>query len=396
MPDFWLDYFQRIKADGGLPERRRLRGLLPTRNSLSTTSAPDMGDRDAFGELFAGCREAGHDGDRPHRPARHPRRMPSLPTPNGRRWISNGNPRQHWARPGPVGDLRPGPVQFRVHDRCPPRDHALYHVDGIFSNRWAGHRHVLLRALPHALSSMHWLRSARLTIDPSDPACRAYIAWRQERLFELWRLWEQRSARSTPMRASSPIPGGGALSDLDMKRIGQLADYPLRRPAGAQRAWNRPGPTARTARNTAPPWGASPSAASSAWALRRPYRWKDSVQSGAEIRMWVADGIANGLRPWFTKFCGMLYDPRWLKAVEEIYTATTPAGSLTCATRPRWRGSAMVYSQQTRLLLRRQAGRREGGRPHLGCVPGPDRGAHPLRDGARSAAGRRITCAFKT
>ena len=38
--------------------------------------------------------------------------------------------------------------------------------------------------------------------------------------------------------------------------------------------------------------------------LEEPYRWKDSVQSGAEIRLWVLDGIANGLRPWFTKFSG--------------------------------------------------------------------------------------------
>ena len=42
--------------------------------------------------------------------------------------------------------------------------------------------------------------------------------------------------------------------------------------------------------------------ASSAWASRRRYRWKDSVQSEAEIRIWFADGVANGLRPWFTKF----------------------------------------------------------------------------------------------
>jgi hypothetical protein len=33
----------------------------------------------------------------------------------------------------------------------------------------------------------------------------------------------------------------------------------------------------------------------------------------------VADGIANGLRPWFTKFSGTLHDRRWLKVVEEIY-----------------------------------------------------------------------------
>jgi hypothetical protein len=70
------------------------------------------------------------------------------------------------------------------------------------------------------------------------------------------------------------------------------------------------------------------------------------VQNGAEIRMWVADGIANGLRPWFTKFSGTLYDRRWLKPVEDLYNwhyrnerylrnESTPARV------------AMVYSQQS-------------------------------------------------
>jgi hypothetical protein len=49
------------------------------------------------------------------------------------------------------------------------------------------------------------------------------------------------------------------------------------------------------------------------------YRWKDSVQSPAEIRLWAIDGIANGLRPWFTKFAGTIRDPRWLKVVEDLY-----------------------------------------------------------------------------
>ena len=49
------------------------------------------------------------------------------------------------------------------------------------------------------------------------------------------------------------------------------------------------------------------------------YRWKDSVQSEAEIRVWVAEGTANGMRPWFTKFSGVLYDRRWLDTVDQIY-----------------------------------------------------------------------------
>ena len=49
------------------------------------------------------------------------------------------------------------------------------------------------------------------------------------------------------------------------------------------------------------------------------YRWKDSVQSEAEVRIWFADGVANGLRPWFTKFSGVLHDRRWLGVVEDLY-----------------------------------------------------------------------------
>ena len=72
--------------------------------------------------------------------------------------------------------------------------------------------------------------------------------------------------------------------------------------------------------------------ASSASGVEEPYRWKDSVQSEAEIRLWVADGVANGLRPWFTKFAGVLHDPRWLKPVEELYRWYARLARSICAT----------------------------------------------------------------
>ncbi len=37
------------------------------------------------------------------------------------------------------------------------------------------------------------------------------------------------------------------------------------------------------------------------------YRSKDSVQSADEIRLWVADLIANGMRPWYTEFAATLH-----------------------------------------------------------------------------------------
>src|SRR5208282_1725295 len=53
--------------------------------------------------------------------------------------------------------------------------------------------------------------------------------------------------------------------------------------------------------------------------LEEAYRWKDSVQTDAEIRIWALDSIANGTVPWFAKFSGALHDPRWLDVVADIY-----------------------------------------------------------------------------
>src|SRR5690606_33372472 len=76
------------------------------------------------------------------------------------------------------------------------------------------------------------------------------------------------------------------------------------------------------------------------------YRWKDSVQHPDEIRLFVADGVANGLRPWFTKFSGMIYDPRWLQPVIDLYTRYAQWEPYLRNERPLAR-VAMLYSQQT-------------------------------------------------
>jgi hypothetical protein len=90
--------------------------------------------------------------------------------------------------------------------------------------------------------------------------------------------------------------------------------------------------------------------------LEEPYRWKDSVQSPAEIRLWAIDGIANGLRPWYTKFAGSVNDPRWLKPVERLYDW--------CAANERYLRNerslarvGLVYSQQSAWFAGREPSR---------------------------------------
>jgi hypothetical protein len=76
------------------------------------------------------------------------------------------------------------------------------------------------------------------------------------------------------------------------------------------------------------------------------HRWKDSVQSPDEIRLWVADLVANGMRPWYSKFAGALHDRRWLAPVEEIFGWCHAAEPYLRNERPLAR-VGLVYSQQS-------------------------------------------------
>ena len=53
--------------------------------------------------------------------------------------------------------------------------------------------------------------------------------------------------------------------------------------------------------------------------IEEEFRWKDSVQNDAEIRIWVAEGTANGMKPCFVKFGADIFDKRWMNAVEKMY-----------------------------------------------------------------------------
>ena len=100
---------------------------------------------------------------------------------------------------------------------------------------------------------------------------------------------------------------GGELASI------QFADFQARR--GNTPAWVN----GRTAKEFRSVMGRRPVGGIFSVGLEEAYRWKDSVQSEPEIRQWVAEGTANGMRPWFTKFSGVLYDRRWLPVVERIY-----------------------------------------------------------------------------
>src|SRR5437764_11057127 len=135
-PGFWLDYFRRTHSDAACLAAGGCVAFYPTKIPLHYRSKW-LGNRDAFGELVAGCRKqnmvviARTD---PH--AVHQDVYDAHPD-----WIAveaDGKKRRHWAMPELWVTCALGPYNFEFMTDVTIEIMREYKVDGIFSNRWAG------------------------------------------------------------------------------------------------------------------------------------------------------------------------------------------------------------------------------------------------------------------
>jgi hypothetical protein len=344
---FWLGYFKRVHAEAALLDAGGCVAFYPTRIPLHYRSKW-LGDGDAFGDIAAGCRALGMNVvARTDAHACHQDMVDAHPD-----WIAvdaEGNKRRHLSDPDFWITCALGPYNFEFMTAVHQEIVSLYRPDGIFTNRWSGsgmcyceHCRENFRAfsgldLPRPLDSR--------TFDPQDPARRAYLAWHQQRLFAVWRLWNAKIQEINPVASFIPNTGGGALSELDMKAVGELAptliaDRQAR--SGAMAPWMA-GKSAKEFRST---MGNKAVPAITSVGLEDKYRWKDSVQSGDEIKLWMADGMAQGFRPAFTKFNAKPFDRRWFPVVEEVFNWHYANAEYFRNLRSLAR-VGMVYSQQT-------------------------------------------------
>ena len=341
-PAFWLDYFRRVHADAACLSAGGCVAFYPTKIPLHYKSRW-LGDRDCFGELVTGCRKLGMNviaRTDPH--AVHQDVMDAHPD-----WIAvdaEGKKRRHWADPEYWVTCALGPYNFDFMTRVTEEIVSTYRVDGIFSNRWAGSGMCYCE---HCRANFREFSGKDLprTRDPLDPARRDYIVWHEKRLFELWRLWDSKIRAINPNAAYIANAGGGALSELDMKTIGDLAPT-LFADRQARRGLMPPWTNGKNGKEYRATLGRKPIAGIFSVGLEEEYRWKDSVQSADEIRLWVADGIAHDLRPWVTKFNAKPFDRRWLPVVEQIY-GWHHSNEKYLRNDHNLARVAMVYSQQT-------------------------------------------------
>ena len=339
---FWLDYFQKTHCDAACLSAGGCVAFYPTKIPFHYRSKW-LGDKDTFGDLVKGCRSLGMNvvaRTDPH--AVHQDAYEAHPE-----WIAvnaSGQKRRHWADPEMWVTCALGPYNFDQMTRITEEIVRMYAVDGIFSNRWAGSGMCYCESCQQNFRAFANLDLPRTT-NPQDPARRQYLVWHEQRLFELWRKWDSHIKAINPNAAFLANAGGGALSGLDMATIGNLAPT-LFADRQARRGVIPPWANGKNGKEYRATLGRKAIAGIFSVGLEEEYRWKDSVQSAAEVRTWVADGIAQGLRPWFVKFNAKPIDRRWLPVVEELYgwhhlnesylRNTTPVASV-----------GLVYSQQT-------------------------------------------------
>ncbi len=341
-PSFWLDYFKRVHADAACLSAGGCVAFYPTKIPLHYRSK-FLANSDPFGEMLAGCRKLGMNviaRTDPH--AAHQDVYDAHPD-----WIAvdaAGNKRRHWASPDLWVTCALGPYNFDFMTQVTREIVTLYKVDGIFSNRWSGSGMCYCEHCRQNFRNFSGLDLPR-TRDPQDPARRQYIIWRQKRLFELWRLWDGTIKAVNPNASFMANAGGGALSSLDMKTIGELAPT-LFADRQARHDLMPPWMNGKNGKEYRATLGKKAIAGIFSVGLEDEHRWKDSVQNGDEIRLWVADGIAQGLRPWFTKFNAKPIDRRWLPVVEELYKWHHTNERYLRNEKPLAR-VALVYSQQT-------------------------------------------------
>ncbi|MFZ1941509.1 MAG: beta-galactosidase trimerization domain-containing protein [Terracidiphilus sp.] len=358
---FWLDYFKRVHADAACLSAGGVVAFYPTELPLQQRSQW-LGDRDAFGDLAAGCRAMGMNiVARTDSHACWQKVYDAHPD-----WIrvdASGQKVRHPSDPRYWETCALGPYNFEFMTSVHEEIMRKYKPDGIFTNRWAGSGMCYCE---HCRRNFHDVTGLELprTNNPQNPARKQYIVWRQQRLFALWRLWNEKIRAINPDASYIANAGGGALSDLDMKTISELApmmvaDRQSRR--GLMAPWAN-GKNGKEYRST---MGSKAIVGMFNVGIDDEHRWKDSVQNGDEIRMWAADGMAQGLRPWFIKFNAKLIDRRWLPVVEEIFQWHYANEKYFRNVRPVAR-VGLVYSQQSAWFYGGEDARQKIDEPALG------------------------------
>jgi Hypothetical glycosyl hydrolase 6/Beta-galactosidase trimerisation domain len=340
---FWLDYFKRIHADAACLSAGGVVAFYPTDIKFHHRSQWLPGHESFLADVIDGCHKQGMivmARTDPH--ATYQDVYDAHPD-----WIAvdaNGKKRPHPDYPNMWLTCALGPYNFEFMTDVTREIVTRYRVGGVFSNRWTGSGICYCEHCQKNFGDAFHHEIPR-TRNPRDAAYRDYIVWNQQRLFELWAVWDKAIQQARPGARYIANSGGGASSALDMKKVGELAptlfaDRQCR--SGNMALWAN-GKNGKEYRATL---GNKAIGGIFNVGIVSPYRWLNSVKSPAETRLWVQDGMANGLRPWFNMVSGQVHDKRGLKVIEDLYVWHHKWERYFRNTEPIAR-VGLLYSQQT-------------------------------------------------
>jgi Hypothetical glycosyl hydrolase 6/Beta-galactosidase trimerisation domain len=340
---YWLDYFRRIHADALCLSAGGVVAFYPTKIKYHHRSQWLAGHEDFWHVMLEGCRKQNMvvlGRTDPHATYDDVKEV----HPD---WISvgpDGKMRLYPDYPGMWFTCTLGPYNLDFMTEVIQEIVELYDVDGIFANIWNGNamcycehcrqgfRTAFNQDIPHDR-------------DPRNPVYRNYLMWEQARRFEIWAKWDGVIRKVRPNARYIANSGGGATNALNMKKVGELAPTLFADRQGRDHVM-APWANGKYGKEYRSTLGNKAIVGIFNVGIVSPYRWLNSTKSAAETRLWVQDGMANGLRPWFNMFSGQLRDTRGQKVIEDLYIWHHKNERYFRNTAPLAR-VGLVYSQQT-------------------------------------------------
>ena len=308
-PEFWLDYFRKAHVDGVLLSAGGIVAFYPTEIPLHHRS-DRMGDSDPLGYLISECRKMNMTVILRTDP--HAARQDVFDTrPDYISVTADGQKRRHWARNDLWVTCALGPYNFEFMTLVHKEIMLRYQPEGIFSNRWAGHGACYCEHCKKNFKAYSGY-DIPTVMNRTDPVSQKWYEWYVVRLKELWFLWDAEIRKIKP--GSRFLPNGFP----DKALTGKHSDF-FFADQQTRNGYIPPWTNARSAKELRASLGMKPLIGIFSVGLDDEFRWKDAVQSNAEIRIWVAEGVANGMKPCFVKFGGNIFDKRWMDTVAGMY-----------------------------------------------------------------------------
>lgn len=314
-PAFWIEVFERTRSNATCISAGGYIAYYPSRVPFHYTSRYLRG-RDPFGALVEGARRRGmHVMARVDPHAIHDDAAAAHPD-----WVAvdaEGKPRRHWAYPEVWVTNAYGAYNSVFMPEVVREIVREYDIDAIFANRWQGH------GVDYGEDSARRFRDASgfdlpRKADASDPAWQAWLQWRRSVLTDVIAQWDGIVKSVRPHASFIPNMSGSSLMEFDLSVVTRhcpflIVDHQGRK--GIEVGWSA-GRNGKRIRATFPD---RPVVLITSIGPEEAYRWKDAVTSPEEIQLWINDGTAHGLLPWFTKFNGVVPDPRWIEPVAEAF-----------------------------------------------------------------------------